>query len=433
MTPRFSLTVLTALITGALWAAPPLTTIRDTIYKADGSRFTGQVTIQWRSFEAADTSFIGRERLQFNVVDGFLSVRLVPTTNAASAAYYLVRYNSGGNNQFQEAWAVKPSADPLRVRDVRVADPLLGPSPGTGGGGGATPDNIIIGDVDGLQAELDLRPRKGVLFSPGAVAVVSATGEMETAIGDPSHCIHVDGSSAPCGSGDGASPVFGTFVDGETPSGAANGSNAAFTLSQTPNPPGSLLLYRNGMLQKTGLDFNLSSRVSTFVPAALPQPGDILIASYRTAGSGGTLTQVICTGQGGATSSATPVALGSCSIPSGLLRAGDRIEVFYDYAHTGATTAFSIEVRWGASALSARSLAAGNSLVSGRGASGVHATGAQLSAQTWGASLALVNESLAATDDITGGLTVDFRANMAGATSDSVALRNFTVVRYPAP
>lgn len=432
MTSRISLTVLTALITGALWAAPPLTTIRDTIYKADGSRFTGQVTIEWRSFEAADSSFIGRERLRFNVVDGFLSVRLVPTTNAASQAYYLVRYNSGGNQQFQEAWAVRPSVEALRVRDVRVADPLLGPTTTTGGGG-SVPENIIIGDVDGLQAELDIRPRKGVTFSPGGVAVVSATGELETAIGNPADCVRVDGSSGPCGSGDGGSAIFGTFVDGETPAGAANGSNAAFTLSQVPNPPASLLLYRNGMLQKRGLDFNLSGQVITFVPAALPQPGDILIASYRTAGSGGTLTQVICTGQGGTTSSATPVALGSCSIPAGLLRAGDRLEVFYDYAHTGATTAFSIDVRWGATALSARTLAAANTLLTGRGMAAVHTTGAQVSAQTWGAGLSLVNESSAAADDFNAGLTIDFRANMASATSDSVTLRNFTVVRYPAP
>lgn len=431
MTSRFSLTVLTALITGALWAAPPLTTVRDTIYKADGSRFAGQVIVEWRSFEAADTSFIGRERLQVNVVDGFLSIRLVPTTNAANPAYYLVRYVSGGNHQFQEAWAVRPSADPLRVRDVRVADPLLGPGTSPPGGG-ATPENIIIADVDGLQAELDIRPRKGVSFTPGSVAVVSATGELETAVGDPSHCIRVDGSSGPCGTG-AASAVFGTFVDGETPSGAANGSNAAFTLSQTPNPSTSLLLYRNGMLQKRGLDFHLSGQAITFVPAALPQPGDILLASYRTAGSGGTLTQVICTGQGGTTSSAASVALGSCSIPAGLLQAGDRIEVFYDYAHQGATTAFSIDVRWGLSALSQRTLAAADSLVTGRGMAAVHAAGAQLSAQTWGAALSLANESSAATDDITTGLTIDFKANMAGATSDSVTLRNFTVVRYPAP
>lgn len=433
MTSRISLTVLTALITGALWAAPPLTTIRDTIYKADGSRFTGQVSIEWRSFEAADTSFIGRQRLQFNVVDGFLSVRLVPTTNAASPAYYLVRYNSGGNQQFQEAWAVKPSVEALRVRDVRVADPLLGPATGTGGGGGSTPENIIIGDVDGLQAELDIRPRKGVTFSPGGVAVVSATGELETAIGAPGDCVRVDGSSGPCGSGDGGSAIFGTFVDGETPAGAANGSNAAFTLSQVPNPPASLLLYRNGMLQKSGLDFNLSGQVITFVPAALPQPGDILIASYRTAGSGGTLTQVICTGQGGATSSATPVALGSCSIPAGLLRPGDRIEVLYDYAHTGTTTALAVDVRWGGTALSTRSLAAGNTLLTGRGMAAVYTAGAQLSAQTWGVGLSLANESSTAADDFNGGLTIDFRANMASATSDSVTLRNFTVVRYPAP
>jgi hypothetical protein len=34
--------------------------------------------------------------------------------------------------------------------------------------------------------------------------------------------------------------------------------------------------------------------------------------------------------------------------------------------------------------------------------------------------------------DITQALTIDFRGQMAAAGSDSVAMRNFTVVRYPA-
>lgn len=37
-----------------LWAAPPLTTIRDTIYKADGTRFTGTAVISWMPFDADD-------------------------------------------------------------------------------------------------------------------------------------------------------------------------------------------------------------------------------------------------------------------------------------------------------------------------------------------------------------------------------------------
>ncbi len=38
------------------------------------------------------------------------------------------------------------------------------------------------------------------------------------------------------------------FVDQQTPTGAINGVNAVFTLSQTPSPTTSLEVYRNGLL-----------------------------------------------------------------------------------------------------------------------------------------------------------------------------------------
>jgi hypothetical protein len=428
MISRLSLAVLTALITGALWAAPPLTTIRDTIYKADGTRFAGQVIIEWRSFEAADRSFIGRQRLQVSIVDGFLNVRLVPTTNAANPAYYMVRYISGSGTEFTEAWAVRPSQEALRVRDVRIADPLLGPGAGTGGNAAG---DLAIGDVDGLQAELDIRPRRGASYQPGAAAVIGATGELEAAAGNPQDCVRVDGSSGPCGGT--ASAVFGTFVDGETPGGAVNGSNMVFTLSQAPNPPTSLLLYRNGMLQKRGLDYELSGQTVTFVAGATPQPGDVLIASYRTAGSGGTLPQVLCTGPGGSTSGTAATSLGTCSIPAGLLRAGDRLEVQFDYAHQGATTGFTVDVRWGATALAGRTATASTSMLTGRATAAVYSAGTLVSAQTWGAGLAVASEAREAGDNTSAGLTIDFRGNMATATMDVLVLRNYTVIRYPAP
>ena len=34
-----------------LFAAPPVTTIQDTLFKADGTRFSGTLSISWTSFE----------------------------------------------------------------------------------------------------------------------------------------------------------------------------------------------------------------------------------------------------------------------------------------------------------------------------------------------------------------------------------------------
>ncbi len=73
------------------------------------------------------------------------------------------------------------------------------------------------------------------------------------------------------------------FVDMETPSGAADGSNAAFTLSQVPNPGSSLAVYRNGIRLRSGLDYALSNNTVTFASGYVPQTGDVLVCSYRVA------------------------------------------------------------------------------------------------------------------------------------------------------
>lgn len=72
-----------------------------------------------------------------------------------------------------------------------------------------------------------------------------------------------------------------TFVDGETPAGSINGTNAAFTLAFAPNPVNSLQLFNNGILMRQGADYTLSGSVITFVSAAIPQSNDMLTASYR--------------------------------------------------------------------------------------------------------------------------------------------------------
>ncbi len=74
-----------------LQATPPLTTISDTLYNADGTLFNGVLTISWPQFEASDTSQRrGGIRLQVQVNNGVLYVQLIPTTNANTGAVYTV-------------------------------------------------------------------------------------------------------------------------------------------------------------------------------------------------------------------------------------------------------------------------------------------------------------------------------------------------------
>ena len=268
---------------GRALAAPPLTTIQDVLYKADGTPFSGTLTISWTSFQASDNSSIVTQSTTVKVVAGNLHVQLVPTTSGTPAVYYTVTYNSDGRVQFQETWSVPSSAQPVRVRDVRVT-PAGSETGGGGGNGGAAADTTIQEtDVVGLIADLGARPQMGPGYAAGRVAVVNALGALESAVGDATECVHVDGSSGPCG---GVQP---SYVDGDLPAGIVDGSNTSFTLSDTPDPAISLALYRNGLLQKAGQDYTLTGAAIQFVAADAPQPGDTLLASYRFDGGSGSL------------------------------------------------------------------------------------------------------------------------------------------------
>jgi hypothetical protein len=221
----------------SLQAAPPLTLIQDVLYKADGTRFEGVAFIQWKGFEASDQSNIATQSVTVRIVYGSLRVQLVPTVNATPPSYYEVRYNSDGRTQFTEYWAVPQTPLSLRLRDVRTSAP-------TSGSITAPPidTSILIADVAGLRAELDLRPSKGVGFVGSRTAMINSSGAIESVLGGASDCVHVDGTSAACASG-------GTvFTDGETPGGIVDGVNNDFTLSTAPAPVSSLMVYRNGIL-----------------------------------------------------------------------------------------------------------------------------------------------------------------------------------------
>ena len=134
----------------------------------------------------------------------------------------------------------------------------------------------------------------------------------------------------------------------------------------------------------------------TFFGGSIPQPGDQLLASYRYGNPSnplGTLTaaQVICSSAGIGTSATVSTSLGTCTIPAGLLTTGDRIEVQFQYLHTGAATAFTGELHWGASTILSRTSVASETALAGRSSFGILGAGQAWNAQSWGNSLALAN------------------------------------------
>jgi len=413
------------LLAAPVLAGPPLTTIEDVIYKADGTRFNGLVTIAWPGFDAPDQSDIATQMVRINVRNGRLYVRLVPTTTTNPEIFYTVTYNSDGYVQFTETWSVPPSATPLHIADVRIPTPNTGDTGGETNAQGPVPES----DVTGLVADLSARPIKGPNFAPGAVALVNSQGALDSVAGVPSNCVLVNGSSGPCG---GAQPGF---MDGDLPQGATDGINATFTLSAIPTPSTSLALFRNGVLQDQGVDYTLSGNVVQFASGNVPQPGDTLLANYRLPSSSGVSQlypspQILCNGTGAVITGSSMTNLGACVIPPGVLTAGSHVEIKFDLAHQGTAGGFTFQVQWGATTLLERTAASGDAQITGRADAGLDQSGAQISSQSWGTVLPLGATVASATDAYANGLTINFQAAMNG-TGDTLTLRNYAVVLLP--
>ncbi len=413
------------------FAALPLATIQDVIFNADGTRFNGVASIEWKSFQAADGSLIAAQSVSVSIINGNFRVRLVPTANASAGARYTVRYSSGGQIRFTEYWSVPISSALLHLRDIRTN------STGQLIGNAAV---IEISDVGGLQDELDSRPVKGFGFAPNRVVVAGSTGALEAVSGSLSDCVHVDGSAGPCGSSTSSGTSGPGFIDLELPAGLVNGSNATFTLSQAPFPASSIQLHRNGILLKQGLDFTLAGNVVTFAGSAIPKQDDILSASFRLLSAGQIsilqsaalkVPQVICSASGATSSSSSPTTLGHCTIPADAILDGDRIEVRYTIAHAGNSSAVNLVLKWGDYALAGQStvpaeaVAVGNVNVSVSNASTVWAT------QTWGGRSPLVTSAGLLQSAVGQLILLTIVADVPGLGTDSVILQNFSVVRYP--
>jgi hypothetical protein len=273
--------------------------------------------------------------------------------------------------------------------------------------------------------------------------VINSTGQIDAAQGNLADCVRVDGSSGPCGST--ADPGPG-FVDHEVPAGLVNSSNATFTLASAPVPASSLMVYRNGLLMRSGLDFNLSGSTVKFTVASVPQTGDNLLASYRTApagtggggGGAGGLTaagvEVLCEGNGLATASTAFATLGTCVIPSGKLQAGDRVEVKFIFGHIGSTVPVQVKVFWNSQPLMERGVISVESTLIGT----VDLSVTSSNAADWVAeSRGTTEANLVSSGGISGSMGAVNTVILQGllgisSPTESIRLRHFSVIRYAA-
>jgi len=424
-------TLFVATLCAMAWGQTGLTTIQDTLFEADGTRFNGSLLFSWSTFDSTNNGTIIQQNRTVPVVNGNLLLQLVPNADQpAPANVYTVQYQSDGLNRFTETWTVPAGSQPLKVSQVRTGTVSSGSS-GTGGGAG-NQSPIAESDVINLQADLSQRPVKGSGYGTNRVAVVDDNGLIETAVGNTSDCVFVDGTSGAC---------VVTFADAETPGGVIDGTNNTFTLANTPLGA-SLQLFRNGVYQTAGFDYTLSGSTLQF-GAAVPQSGDTLTANYRVDTSavgsinvGGptvvtTAAQVLCSAAGATNRSSAVSTLGSCTIPAAALHTGDRIEVRFTVQHTGTGSSFETQLFWGNTALLDRTGSTQDAALAAQAEAAIAATSSDLSVQSFGTVLpfaAAIVTSAAQTP-----VVVSVKARLINAiSSDSVQLLNYTVLRYPA-
>jgi hypothetical protein len=427
-----------AAATGAA-AQPALTTIQDILYRTDGTRFTGTLSISYNSPSAGGGGGIATSNVTLAIVNGALRVSLTPST-PTPGAQYTVKYNGNGRSSFTETWAVPPSSKVLKVSNVRIA-------PGSVTSPPAVTTPIQISDVqadpsnglpNSLTTELANRPTKGIGFGTGRTAIINQSGQLDAAVGSLTDCVRVDGSSGPCGSG---SSVPTAFMDNEILQDAPDGMRTTFALRFAPFPAASLSLYRNGIHLQPNLDYTLSGATITFFVLSTPAANDRLLASYRYASStvdpNSALAnqQTVCSAAGSATPSSS---LGTCTIPAGVLGTGDRLDIRFQYMHSGTGSPFSIAVSAGGVSLLQRSpIAATESVLAGSISLTIGASNQLYETRSYGT----LSQTLTPLQVTVGSplslpmaapLTLNFQGNLLGGGGDVLTLFSFTVIRYPA-
>ena len=116
-----------ATVTLAAWAqGPALTTISDTVYRADATTAAGTALISWPSFQSAEGNAVaaGTKTVTIGAAGAF-STQLVPNVDATPAGtFYSVVFQLDDGTVRREYWAV-PTTSPATIAAVRT-------TPGTG-------------------------------------------------------------------------------------------------------------------------------------------------------------------------------------------------------------------------------------------------------------------------------------------------------------
>lgn len=228
--------------------------------------------------------------LEVQVTGGQVNLTLVPSSACEPQGVYTVRFLPARGSEWTERWIVPDASGPLTLAQIpraTVPMPSLFLQPSQIARAGAQVGDVLTWLSSGRWGPAP--PSAGSITLSGDAAGPASATTVVAVRGVPfAPAVPVDGQVYVWDSAQGAMvprTINGAYSDGEVPGGVIDGANRQFSLSQSPQPAASLLLYRNGILQRAGVDYSLSGQEITFCEVCTPVPGDILQAYYRWAPS----------------------------------------------------------------------------------------------------------------------------------------------------
>jgi hypothetical protein len=212
-------------LTPGLWAAgPALTTISDTVYRADGTAAAGTALISWPAFQTAEGDAVaaGNQSVEIGT-GGSFTTQLVPNVGASPAGtYYTVVFQLDDGTVRTEYWSV-PATSPTTIAAVRTI-------PGEGLANPAATEQYVNAAV--ANRALD----SAVVHLAGA-ETISGTKQFATSpvlptpvgTNDAANKAYVDGSVANVGAGSFVAKAGDTMTGPLTLAGDPTAPNQAST------------------------------------------------------------------------------------------------------------------------------------------------------------------------------------------------------------
>jgi hypothetical protein len=274
-------TIIVIVCGSAIMAQSPLTPILDNVLY-NNKPFNGTIHVIWQGLSQVSNT----PQFSMGVTDGHLSMSIPSSDTFGPASDYFVSYSlDDGTGAWTELWVVPVSTSPLTVSQVRIFSSVHPSQSPSSADTIALP--ISIDEVTNLSADLAVINSQITPLGPAnasTTAINTIVAGLSTNVATlTAQVASLSATISTLGGPNGNTiSTMPAFVDAEVPAGKIDGKNLSFSVANQPNPPTSLVLFKNGVRMVYSVDFTLLGSTITFANTTVaPHVGDSLVVMYR--------------------------------------------------------------------------------------------------------------------------------------------------------